>query len=80
MHLTPAPSVTPPNLFDLTFDDTQVGITNDLIPAFKNLLAFLLPQIATQIQNGIPVDANVKIRLVATLVHVALLAQREEQR
>jgi hypothetical protein len=79
VHLTPTLSMTPANLFDLTFDDSQVGLTDNMMPAFKDLLALRLPQIATQIQNDIPDDANVKIRLVATLVHVALLAHREAQ-
>jgi hypothetical protein len=63
----------PDDLFDRTFNDPQVGISDEQMAAFKAALARLLPQIADDIAQ-IPENSALSIEEVATLVKDALLA------
>jgi len=65
---------TPSNLFDLTFNNSNVGISDNQMPTFKANLSQLLPQIANDISQ-IPANAALTIGQVAEFVRVSLLAQ-----
>ena len=66
-------TTTPADLFTLTFDDNQVGITTpDLVRTFLANLKSLLPQIAANLDQ-IPENPAMQIRLVVRFVRLALL-------
>jgi hypothetical protein len=64
--------VTPPDLFELTFNDPHVGITNTQMEDVKSNLAHLLPDIADDIAR-IPDDAGAAIEDVQEFIRLALL-------
>jgi hypothetical protein len=62
----------PDNLFDLTFNDDNVGIDDeDLMKVFKAFLKKGLPSIAQLIEDKIPANPNLEIELVAQFVFAA---------
>ena len=63
----------PDDLFDLTFNDAQVGMSDDQMAAFKANLSRLLRQIADDIAQ-IQESAQVSIETVAEFVKASLLA------
>jgi hypothetical protein len=63
----------PDDLFDRTFNDAKVGISDDQMPIFKANLTVLLPEIAADIAE-IPDNAALPIEKVAEFVRLALLA------
>ena len=66
-------TTTPANLFTLTFDDNQVGIsTADLMRTFLANLKTLLPQIASNLDQ-IPENPGITIQSVVRFVRLALL-------
>lgn len=71
--LTASPlKVTPPDLFQLTFDDPKVGISNAQMESVKSNLASLLPEIAADIAQ-IPDNADAQIEDAHEFVRLALL-------
>jgi hypothetical protein len=70
---TRPPTVSPPNLGGLTFNDRRVGLSNTQMALFKASLTELLQEIAAQIAK-IPENAGLKIAEVANFVRLALLA------
>jgi hypothetical protein len=63
----------PDDLFDLTFNDDNVGIDDeDLMKVFKAFLKRRLPSIAQLIEDKIPANPNLEIELVAQFVFAAL--------
>jgi len=67
-------ATTPDDLFDRTFDDNLVGISDDQMPVVKANLSVLLPEIASDISQ-IPDNAASPIEKVAEFVRLSLLAQ-----
>jgi len=63
----------PDDLFDRTFNDSKIGISDDQMPVFKANLAVLLPDIAGDIDK-IPDNAALPIEKVAEFVRLSLLA------
>ena len=68
----------PADLFDRTFNDAAVGVSDAEIKEFKANLAALLPEIKDRIRDGVPEHAVLPIEQVAELIRLALLAHREE--
>jgi hypothetical protein len=69
-------STTPDNLFDLTFNDPNVGIDDEnLMAVFKAFLERRLPTIAQSIESKVPANPNLDIDLVAQFVFAALGAK-----
>jgi len=68
----------PDDLFDRTFNDSKVGLSDEQMPAFKGILSRHLPQIADDISQ-IPENAALPIEKVAELVRVSLLAHGSDQ-
>jgi len=66
-------STTPDDLFDRTFDDKLVGISDDQMPVVKANLSVLLPEIADDISQ-IPDNAATPIEKVAEFIRLSLLA------
>jgi len=66
-------STIPDDLFDRTFDDKSVGISDDQMPVVKASLSVLLPEIAGDISQ-IPDNAASPIEKVAEFVRLSLLA------
>ena len=66
----------PDDLFDRTFDDKLVGISDDQMPVVKANLSALLPDIADDISQ-IPENAATPIEKVAEFVCLSLLAQSQ---
>lgn len=66
-------ATTPDDLFDRTFDDKLVGISDDQMPVVKANLSVLLPKIASDISQ-IPDNAASPIEKVAEFVRLSLLA------
>lgn len=66
----------PDDLFDRTFNDPGVGMSDDHMPIFKANLTILLPTIREDIAE-IPENSNVVIDQVAEFVRLALLAARQ---
>jgi hypothetical protein len=64
--------VTPEELFELTFNDPEVGITNAQMKDVKANLTFLLAEIAEDIAQ-IPEDAGNDIEDVQEYIRLALL-------
>lgn len=64
--------VTPTDLFELTFNDPDVGITNAQMGDVKSNLAHLLPDIADDIAR-IPDDASAAIEDAQEFIRLALL-------
>src|SRR6266567_8562370 len=72
---TTTPFETDPNdLFDRTFNDQKVGLSDDQMAVFKANLTVLLPSIASDIDQ-IPENAALPIEKVARFVKLALLGQ-----
>lgn len=67
-------ATTPDDLFDRTFDDKLVGISDDQMPVVKANLSALLPEITDDIAQ-IPENAATPIEKVAEFVRLSLLAQ-----
>lgn len=65
------PSVEPPDLFALTFNDHRVGVSNEQMSFFKANLKLALPEAATEI-DGIKEDARLNIGEVTDFVRAAL--------
>lgn len=63
----------PPNLFQLTFNNKLVGISDDQMPVFKANLTQLLTQIATDITQ-IPENSALSIEQVAEYVQLSLIS------
>jgi hypothetical protein len=63
----------PDDLFDRTFDDKLVGISDDQMPVVKANLSVLLPEIADDISQ-IPDNAATPIEKVAEFIRLSLLA------
>ena len=61
---------TPPNLFQLAFNDNKVGISDDEMEFFKARLKELLPEVSDTI-DGIPADPSQIIGDVAQIVWLA---------
>jgi hypothetical protein len=66
-------SVDPDDLFDLTFSDAKVGISDDQMPVFKANLTVLLSEITSDIAQ-IPENASLPIGKVADFVRLSLLS------
>ena len=66
-------ATTPDDLFDRTFDDNSVGISDNQMPVLKANLSVLLPEIASDISQ-IPDNAALPIEKVPELVRLSLLA------
>lgn len=64
----------PADLFDLRFNDDQVGIDNNQMRFFKASLEELLPEITNSIEK-IPNNSNLVIEDVAEFVMLALSAR-----
>jgi hypothetical protein len=64
----------PVDLFDLRFNDNQVGIDNNQMRFFKASLEELLPEITNSIEK-IPNNSNLVIEDVAEFVMLALSAR-----
>jgi hypothetical protein len=64
----------PEDLFDLKFNDDQVGIDNNQMRLFKASLEELLPEITSDIER-IPNNSNLVIEDVAEFVMLALSAR-----
>jgi hypothetical protein len=64
----------PDNLFELTFNDEHVGLSNDQMAIFKANLGVLLPALKRDIA-AIPENANLLIGDVARLVMLLLLRE-----
>lgn len=64
--------VTPPELFELTFNDPEVGITNAQMEDVKSNLSHLLPTITEDITR-IPDDASASIADAQEFIRLALL-------
>jgi hypothetical protein len=64
----------PDDLFDRTFDDKLVGISDDQMPVVKANLSVLLTEIAEDISQ-IPENAATPIEKVAEFIRLSLLAQ-----
>jgi hypothetical protein len=64
----------PDNLFELTFNDENVGLSNDQMAIFKANLGVLLPTLRRDIA-AIPENANVLIGDVARLIMLLLLRE-----
>jgi hypothetical protein len=64
----------PADLFELRFNDNQVGIDNNQMRLFKASLEELLPEITSSIER-IPNNANLVIEDVAEFVMLALSAR-----
>jgi hypothetical protein len=64
--------VEPDDLFELTFNDPTVGISNAQMADVKANLTFLLPEIADDIAR-IPEDASNEIEDVQEFIRLALL-------
>lgn len=63
----------PDNLFDLTFNDPQVGIDDDRMSDFKESLKTLLVNDGiSETIDEIPENANILIRDVARIIRLAL--------
>ena len=62
-------TTTPDDLFDLMFNDSTVGISDEQMPVFKANLTVLLPTIAIDISQ-IPENAGLPIEKVAELVRL----------
>src|ERR1700674_3683060 len=63
---TVPPTVTPNNLFNLAFNDANVGIDDEsLMRAFKAQLERRLPSIAQMIEQNVPANPALEIELVA---------------
>jgi hypothetical protein len=72
---TVPPTVTPNNLFDLTFNDASVGIDDEsLMRAFKAQLERRLSSIAQAIEANVPPNPALEIELVAQFVFASLTA------
>jgi len=65
----------PDDLFDLTFDDTKVGLDADQMRIFKAALARLLPQIAADVAQ-VPENPAESIEKVAEFIRLSLLSAR----
>lgn len=65
--------VDPENLFDLSFNDPRVGISDSGISAFKACLGLLLPDVVEDIEE-LPDSSDLVIEDVAEYVRVSLLA------
>jgi len=63
----------PDDLFDRTFNDAKVGISDDQMSIFKANLTVLLPEITDDIAQ-IPENSALPIEKVAELVRLSLLA------
>jgi len=63
----------PDDLFDRTFNDNGVGISDDQMASFRANLKRLLPEISDDIDQ-IPENAALSIEKVAEFVKVSLLA------
>ena len=75
---TTTPFETDPNdLFDRTFNDQKVGLSDDQMAVFKANLTVLLPSIASDIDQ-IPENAALPIDKVAKFVKLALLGQSNQ--
>ncbi len=66
-------ATTPGDLFDRTFDDKLVGISDDQMPVVKANLSVLLPEIADDISQ-LPDNAATPIEKVAEFIRLSLLA------
>jgi hypothetical protein len=66
-------STNPDDLFDRTFNDAKVGISDDQMAIFKANLTVLLPEITDDIAQ-IPENSALPIEKVAELVRLSLLA------
>lgn len=64
----------PPDLFDRTFNDNEVGIDDSQMRLFKESLEVLLPEISRDIER-IPENSNLLIEDVAEFVMLALSAR-----
>jgi hypothetical protein len=71
-------STNPDDLFDRTFDDSKVGISDDQMAVFKANLTVLLPEITDDIAQ-IPENAALPIEKVAEFVRLSLLAASKPQ-
>jgi hypothetical protein len=69
-------ATTPDDLFDRTFDDKLVGISDDQMPVVKANLTVLLPEIADDISQ-IPENAATPIEKVAEFIRLSLLANSQ---
>lgn len=70
-----AGTVDPPKLFNLSFNDPQVGINDvEAMRLFKANLEALLPIIALQIDNKISTEPSQNIGAVANIVELLLEA------
>ncbi|MGO9085915.1 MAG: hypothetical protein ACLQBK_11865 [Candidatus Sulfotelmatobacter sp.] len=69
-------ATTPDDLFDRTFDDKLVGVSDDQMPVVKANLTVLLPEIADDISQ-IPDNAATPIEKVAEFVRLSLLAHSQ---
>jgi len=67
----------PDDLFDRTFNDKGVGISDDQMSAFKANLTRLLPEITTDISQ-LPENANMSIEKIAEFVRLSLLAAAKQ--
>jgi hypothetical protein len=65
------PTVSPDDLFTLTFDDPKVGLSNEQMPFFKTNLAAALPEAAEDIAL-IDDNASLQISQVDDLVRASL--------
>jgi hypothetical protein len=74
-------SVIPADLFDLTFNDPQVGIDDDRMTDFKESLKVLLEEddISATIDQ-IPENSNIVIEQVAEIVRLALALKAAHRR
>ncbi len=66
-------TTSPDDLFDRTFNDTKVGISDDQMAIFKANLTVLLPEITDDISQ-IPENSALPIEKVAEFVRLSLLA------
>ena len=66
-------TISPPNLFDLTFNDPNVAIDDEfLMRSFKAQLEKKLSTIAASIEQNVPANPALEIELVAQFVSAAL--------
>lgn len=68
----------PDDLFDRTFDDKMVGISDDQMPVVKANLSVFLPEIANDISE-IPDNAATPIEKVAEFIRLSLLAHSKSE-
>jgi len=68
-------ATTPDNLFTLTFNDSEIGITtSDLMRAFLANLKRLIPEIADDLEQ-VPENPAMQIQMVVRFVRLALLQE-----